>query len=272
MRTIYWLIVLSAIMTVLVSCNRNTKTEPAIYEFEVYKTQEIVVDDTDIDSSYIYAVPKQLLDINGKDVLVFMSDDKTQSFYDLETGRKLSEINNVELEENKFLDTVITVDAPLVSGDSKELGVTLKYDNTNDIYWAIKTLECNISDGCIRELLIIDKNFDYLGLIFNDEKSPWFSNGRILIDIVPVEKTKMKVNFMKLKKTDRDYKQYVDSCRTIVEKTQQDYEKSKIASDTEDIIQTDVEPSNPHLINVKNVIRDFVLSCLRWRIDSYSLL
>ncbi len=259
MRTIYWLIVFSAMMTILVSCNRNTKLEPAVYEFEVYKTQEIVVDDTDIDSTYIFAVPEQLLDINGKDVLVFVSADKTQSFYDLETGKKLSGINNVELEENKLLDTVIKVDVPLVSGDSKELEVSLKYDNTNDIYWAIKPLECNISGGCVRELLIIDKNFDYLGLIFNDEKSPWFSNGRILIDILPVEKTKMIVNFMKLKKTDRDYKQYIDSCRTVVEKKHQDY----VTSDT----RTDVEPSNLCFINVKNDIIDFALSCLRWRID-----
>ena len=71
--------------------------------------------------------------IDGKDALVFYSNGSI-SYYDLETGKKMSGVNNVEPKEPTSLDTVIDVDVPLLAGDSKQLGVRLDYDETNNVF------------------------------------------------------------------------------------------------------------------------------------------
>ena len=54
MRKPFWLLGVAALMATLVSCNRNAKPEPAVYELEVYKTQKIVLnaEDRDLESEY----------------------------------------------------------------------------------------------------------------------------------------------------------------------------------------------------------------------------
>ena len=42
-------------------------------------------------------------------------------------------VNNVEPKEPVSFDTVIAVDVPLLAGDSKQLGVRLDYDETNNV-------------------------------------------------------------------------------------------------------------------------------------------
>ena len=124
-------------MATLVSCNRNAKPEPAVYELEVYKTQKIVLNAEDRDLESEITLPGGLVDIDGKDALVFYSNGSI-SYYDLETGKKMSGVSNVEPKEPVSLDTVIDVDVPLLAGDSKQLGVRLDYDETNNVYWAEK--------------------------------------------------------------------------------------------------------------------------------------
>ena len=271
MRNSFWLLGVAAVMATLVSCNRNAKPEPAVYELEVYKTQEIIVEEADGGGMVRRTLPSRLIEIDGKNVLVFISQDSTLSYYDLETGKKMSGVES-DLDKEKgietfVLDTTISLDVQLAS--SKEVidtmfteyngnRVPVCYDMTNDVYYGIITYDSNYYGELIHTMPITDKNFNYLGEIYNKEL-PWFSNGNILVNIEQVNQTKIKVNYLKLTKTDRDYKQYIDSCRTVVEKKHQDY----VTSDT----RTDVEPSNLCFINLKNDIIDFALSCLRWRID-----
>ena len=214
-------------MATLVSCNRNAKPEPAVYELEVYKTQKIVLNAEDRDLESEITLPGGLVDIDGKDALVFYSNGSI-SYYDLETGKKMSGVNNVEPKEPVSLDTVIDVDVPLLAGDSKQLGVRLDYDETNNVYWAEKSYDTEYYGKNVHELIIVDKDFNYMGTIYDNKVWPWFWNGRILIDIEHIkDNSVVTVNFLKLTKTDRDYKEYIDSCRADLEKKHKDWEEYK---------------------------------------------
>ena len=227
MRKPFWLLGIAALMATLVSCNRNAKPEPAVYELEVYKTQKIVLNAEDRDLESEITLPGGIVDIDGKDALVFYSNGSI-SYYDLETGKKMSGVNNVEPKEPVSLDTVIDVDVPLLAGDSKQLGVRLDYDETNNVYWAEKSYDTEYYGKNVHELIIVDKDFNYMGTIYDNKVWPWFWNGRILIDIEHIkDNSVVMVNFLKLTKTDRDYKEYIDSCRADLEKKHKDWEEYK---------------------------------------------
>ena len=227
MRKPFWLLGIAALMATLVSCNRNAKPEPAVYELEVYKTQKIVLNAEDRDLESEITLPGGLVDIDGNDALVFYSNGSI-SYYDLETGKKMSGVNNVEPKEPVSLDTVIDVDVPLLAGDSKQLGVRLDYDETNNVYWAEKSYDTEYYGKNVHELIIVDKDFNYMGTIYDNKVWPWFWNGRILIDIEHIkDNSAVTVNFLKLTKTDRDYKEYIDSCRADLEKKHKDWEEYK---------------------------------------------
>ncbi|MBQ1694581.1 MAG: hypothetical protein II076_01415 [Bacteroidales bacterium] len=227
MRKPFWLLGIAALMATLVSCNRNAKPEPAVYELEVYKTQKIVLNAEDRDLESEITLPGGLVDIDGKDALVFYSNGSI-SYYDLETGKKMSGVNNVEPKEPVSLDTVIDVDVPLLAGDSKQLGVRLDYDETNNVYLAEKSYDTEYYGKNVHELIIVDKDFNYMGTIYDNKVWPWFWNGRILIDIEHIkDNSVVTVNFLKLTKTDRDYKEYIDSCRADLEKKHKDWEEYK---------------------------------------------
>lgn len=234
MRKSAMLFLIVAAMATLISCNRNAKPEPAVYELEVYKTQKIVLNAEDRDLESEITLPGGLVDIDGKDALVFYSKGGIISYYNLETGKKMSGVNNVEPDVCDALDTVIAVDAKQVDGDSKMLGVRLEYDKTNDLYWAEKYFDTDYYGDHVHELILVSKDFKYLGTIYNSEHFPWFDNGRIVIDIEPIkDNSVVKVNYLKLTKTDRDYNEYIDSCRADLEKKHREREEYKIKFDAD---------------------------------------
>ncbi|MBO7572656.1 MAG: hypothetical protein J6T48_10960 [Bacteroidales bacterium] len=227
MKNLARLFLVVAAMATLLSCNRNAKPEPAVYELEVYKTQKIVLDVEDRDLESEITLPGGLVDIDGKDALVFYSNGSI-SYYDLETGKKMSGVNNVEPKEPVSLDTVIDVDVPLLAGDSKQLGVRLDYDETNNVYWAEKSYDTEYYGKNVHELIIVDKDFKYLGTIYDNKVWPWFWNGRILIDIEHIkDNSVVTVNYLKLTKTDRNYNEYIESCRADLEKKHKEWEEYK---------------------------------------------
>lgn len=227
MKNLARLFLVVAAMATLLSCNRNAKPEPAVYELEVYKTQKIVLDVEDRDLESEITLPGGLVDIDGKDALVFYSNGSI-SYYDLETGKKMSGVNNVEPKEPVSLDTVIDVDVPLLAGDSKQLGVRLDYDETNNVYWAEKSYDTEYYGKNVHELIIVDKDFNYLGTIYDNKVWPWFNNGRILVDIEHIkDNSVVTVNYLKLTKTDRNYNEYIESCRADLEKKHKEWEEYK---------------------------------------------
>ena len=233
MRNLWKLFLTIAIMATLVSCNRNTKSGAAVYELEVYKTQEVLIEEEDRNLGDI-TTPEALIDIDGKDVLVFVSRDSTLSYYDLATGKKMSGVDNVKQKEFVLLDTVIPVEVPLVVGDSKELSVSLEYDETSNVYWDYKFYDSDYYGARVHELIVVDKDLNYLGSIYDNKVWPRYYNGRILVDISRIkDNSVVTVNFLKLTKTDRDYKEYIDSSRADLEKKHKDWEEYKEKNNAE---------------------------------------
>ena len=242
MRNLWKLFLTVIAMSALVSCNRNTKSGPAVYELEVYKTQEVLVNAEDRGGRYGRTLPADLLDADGKDVLVFLVNDKEQ-YYDLETGKKISDVGE-PVEATMPLDTNKTFKLQLASGNEKlwteinpynennEVQVSLEYDMTNDVYWGGISYDFQYYGETLHTLVLTDKDLNYLGEIYN-AVWPWFSNGRILDNIEPVNDSIVKVNYLKLTKTDRNYKQYIDSCRADLEKKHKDWEEYKEKNNAE---------------------------------------
>lgn len=262
MRKPFWLLGIAALMATLVSCNRNAKTEPVVYELEVYKTQEILINPEDRGSRYTSRTsPVTLLDIDGKDVLTFNYRLKGKdSYYDLATGKKMSEsevagVKPVELDtisigestdliivvaqESLKVDTIMPTEVQLASSNEKlsedninyrnlkEGQETFAYDKTNDVYYGTISYDSEYYGDNVHTYVVTDKDFKYLGEIYN-ERGVWRSNGRIAINYDIVNDSVIKVNYLKLTKTDRDYKQYIDSCRADLEKRHKDWEEYKV--------------------------------------------
>lgn len=263
MRKPFWLLGVAALMATLVSCNRNAKPEPAVYEWEVYKTQEILVNPEDRGTRYASRTrPLTLLDIDGKDVLVFSYSayGETNSYYDLATGKKMYELDkaeDVELvrEESKevadnvfhvkaidlntlYFDTIMPTEVQLATSNEKlyvdtvfreknDMRRTFIYDKTNDVYYHIIAYDSEYYGKHVHTCVLADKDFNYIGEIYN-ERGIWCSNDRIAINYDIVNDSIIKLNYLRLTKTDRDYKQYIDSCRADLEKRHKDWEDYKV--------------------------------------------
>jgi|GEM_PF-1637171 len=267
MRKPFWLLGVATLMATLVSCNRNAKPEPAVYKFEVYKTQEILINPEDRGTRYTSRThPLTLLDINGKDALAFNYRLKgNDSYYDLATGKKMSEsevagvkpveIDTIPIGENSDLivvvdeeslkvDTVMPPEVQLASTSEKlsednvnyrnlkEGQETFIYDKTNNVYYGSISYDSEYYGENVHTHVVTDKDFKYLGEIYN-EKGVWCSNGRIAINYNILNDSVIKVNYLKLTRTDRDYKQYIDSCRADLVKRHNDWEEYKLKYNAE---------------------------------------
>lgn len=85
------LLLLIISLVALFSCRDNTKPkEKFVYDYEVYKTQEILL--ADEDRGKFVQTCRQLINIDGKDVLALNMGFCHLSFYELESGEKMHDI------------------------------------------------------------------------------------------------------------------------------------------------------------------------------------
>ena len=78
----------------LFSCKDNKQNDKFVFDYEVYKTQKILLAEEDRGKYYNYSDSKnnQLVNIDGKDVLILNMECRSLSFYDLESGEKIQGI------------------------------------------------------------------------------------------------------------------------------------------------------------------------------------
>ena len=78
----------------LFSCKDNKQNDKFVFDYEVYKTQKILLAEEDRGKYYNYSDSKnnQLVNIDGKDVLILNMECRSLSFYDLESGEKIHDI------------------------------------------------------------------------------------------------------------------------------------------------------------------------------------
>ena len=85
------LLLLIISLVALFSCRDNTKPkEKFVYDYEVYNTQEILLAEEDRGKGILSY--KQLVDVDGKDVVILNIGGKSLSFYDLGNGAKIHDI------------------------------------------------------------------------------------------------------------------------------------------------------------------------------------
>ncbi len=79
------------VSAILFSCKENTKQkEKFVYDYEVYKTQDILL--VEEDQGGYFRTYDQIINIDGRNVIIINIDRKHLSFYDLETGEKIHDI------------------------------------------------------------------------------------------------------------------------------------------------------------------------------------
>ena len=82
--------IICALIAILMLTSCNRKPIPAVYDYEVYKTQEIKLEEND---SNCHILGQQMVQIDGRDVIVLLMWEKRKlSFYDLKTEKKINEI------------------------------------------------------------------------------------------------------------------------------------------------------------------------------------
>ena len=92
-RNLLLLIILSATIS---SCKETKQNEKFVYDYEVYKTQDIILSEEDRGKKFSSSM--QVVDIDGKNILIlnmrriYMSMySSSLAFYDLESGEKIHE-------------------------------------------------------------------------------------------------------------------------------------------------------------------------------------
>ena len=80
--------IICALIAILMLTSCNRKPIPAVYDYEVYKTQEIKLEEND---SNCHILGQQMVQIDGRDVIVLLMWEKRKlSFYDLKTEKKIN--------------------------------------------------------------------------------------------------------------------------------------------------------------------------------------
>ncbi|MBQ6277092.1 MAG: hypothetical protein IJK62_10385 [Bacteroidales bacterium] len=103
------------------------------------------------------------------------------------------------------------------------------YDECNQVYVSPIFFNENIYGEIKHGLIFADKNFQYLGEMYDNEYFPSLSNKEILLDIRKKNDSVITVNYLKLVKTDRDYNKYIDSCKFVLQSMKQRVETRKNA-------------------------------------------
>ena len=103
------------------------------------------------------------------------------------------------------------------------------YDECNQVYVSPIYFNVNIYGEMNHGLIFADKNFQYLGEMYDNKYWPSVSNNEMLLDIRKKNDSTITVNYLKLVKTDRDYDKYIDSCKTVLQTMKQKVEDRKNA-------------------------------------------
>ncbi|MDD2387049.1 MAG: hypothetical protein PHP52_09740 [Bacteroidales bacterium] len=117
--------------------------------------------------------------------------------------------------KSRLIDTIMPTEKPTrYSENTLEYYYGLiQYDKCNKLYYAQMYFNDIFYGSPQHGIIIADKNFNYLGEIYNNVHWPCFSNNNLLFDVYPKNDSVITIDYLKIIKTKRDYNQYIDSCR-----------------------------------------------------------
>lgn len=101
----------------------------------------------------------------------------------------------------------------------------VQYDKCNELYYAQIYFSASFYGNQQHGIIIADKDFNYLGEMYNNVKWGMFSNEDLLFDVYPKNDSSITIDYLKVIKTTGDYDNYIDSCRNDLR------EKKKVIDD-----------------------------------------
>ena len=132
--------------------------------------------------------------------------------------------------KSALVDTIMPLTSPAEYGYEVPCFYgEVKYDECNQVYVSSIFFNENIYGEMKRGLIFADKNFQYLGEMYDNKYWPSVSNNEMLLDIRKKNDSVITVNYLKLVKTDRDYNKYIDSCKFVLQTMKQRVEDRKNA-------------------------------------------
>jgi hypothetical protein len=94
----------------------------------------------------------------------------------------------------------------------------VKYDKINQLYYGELYFNENFYGSMQHAIIIADKDFNYLGEIYNNLNWPCFANEKGLVELSFKNDSVIGINYLKLVKTNRNFDDYIDSCRNDLHK------------------------------------------------------
>ncbi len=103
----------------------------------------------------------------------------------------------------------------------------VEYDECNQVYVSTVFFNGKIYGEWKLGLIFANKNFQYLGEMYDNKYWPSVSNNEMLLDIRKKNDSIITINYLKLVRTNKDYNKYIDSCRNVLLTMKQNLENKK---------------------------------------------
>ncbi len=104
-----------------------------------------------------------------------------------------------------------------------------KYDEYNQVYVCGIYFNEKIYGENKHGLIFADKNFQYLGEMYDNKHYPSISNNDMAFSVHRKNDSIITISYLKLIKTKRDYNKYIDSCKNELQVMMQNVEDRKNA-------------------------------------------
>ena len=163
--------------------------------------------------------------------------------------------------KSKLIDTIMPLTEPAryANNNIDAFYTQIVYDKYREQYWAYYHFSQDFYDQFISGIIITDKNFNYLGEIYDNKYYPCNFSKDYLIDYYPLLKNDsiIEVSYLKLKKTNKNYEHYIDACRTNL-KTHKKIIEQKTA-DKENVVINFLKKNNK-TINETTILTVYALA------------
>ena len=129
--------------------------------------------------------------------------------------------------KSRLIDTIMPLESPAeYEYNVPEYYQSIKYLPAGDIYYNMAYFSKDFYDDNIWSLVIFDKSFNYLGEIYNNER--WLdANEKNIYDCYKKDNQTLKIDYIRLVKTNRNYENYIDSCKKDLQQRRLRCEENK---------------------------------------------
>ena len=116
--------------------------------------------------------------------------------------------------QSRLLDTIFPASTPnQYDFEIPAYFYDIKYDKKDSIFFRTMYFNENVYGKLLYGLVVFNKDFEYLGEIYEQNSWPTLSNENVLIDVIPYGDSILNINYLNVIKTERNFTKYIDSCK-----------------------------------------------------------